>query len=239
MLRIAVCEDHPITAEEICQKIKQYSPMDAQILSFSDADAILSAIREYTFIPHIVFMDIELQTASSIQTAKNITSLLPDCQIIYLTNYMDYASQVYETSHIFFILKKEMDVWMPKALQKAIRCLDALDHFYLTIPSAKHPARIPQKDILYMERVLRNTEIHTLHLTFKSPDKLQELKGHLESWFSFSHRSFLVNCRHIVTMNRQSCILSNGAEIPVSRTYYKDLQKNFMRCMWEETDAEP
>ena len=40
-------------------------------------------------------------------------------------------------------------------------------------------------------------------------------------------------------MNRQSCILSNGAEIPVSRTYYKDLQKNFMRCMWEETDAEP
>ena len=106
MLRIAVCEDHPITAEEICQKIKQYSPMDAQILSFSDADAILSAIREYTFIPHIVFMDIELQTASGIQTAKNITSLLPDCQIIYLTNYMDYASQVYETSHIFFYFKE-------------------------------------------------------------------------------------------------------------------------------------
>ena len=116
MLTIAVCEDNPITSEEICQKIKQYSPMEAQIFSFSDDSDILAAVRERQFEPHIVFMDIELQGSSGIQTAKNITSLLPDCQIIYITNYVDYASQVYESSHIYFILKSQTDTYLPKAL---------------------------------------------------------------------------------------------------------------------------
>ena len=124
MLTIAVCEDNPITSEEICQKIKQYSPMEAQIFSFSDDSDILAAVRERQFEPHIVFMDIELQGSSGIQTAKNITSLLPDCQIIYITNYVDYASQVYESSHIYFILKSQTDTYLPKALQKAIALLE-------------------------------------------------------------------------------------------------------------------
>lgn len=72
MLTIAVCEDNPITSEEICQKIKQYSPMEAQIFSFSDDSDILAAIRERQFEPHIVFMDIELQGSSGIQTAKTL-----------------------------------------------------------------------------------------------------------------------------------------------------------------------
>ncbi len=158
MLTIAVCEDNPITSEEICQKIKQYSPMEAQIFSFSDDSDILAAVRERQFEPHIVFMDIELQGSSGIQTAKNITSLLPDCQIIYITNYVDYASQVYESSHIYFILKSQTDTYLPKALQKAIARLEELGRFYLAIQFGKTTARIPQKDILYMERVLRNTE---------------------------------------------------------------------------------
>lgn len=234
MLTIAVCEDNPITSEEICQKIKQYSPMEAQIFSFSDDSDILAAIRERQFEPHIVFMDIELQGSSGIQTAKNITSLLPDCQIIYITNYVDYASQVYESSHIYFILKSQTDTYLPKALQKAIARLEELGRFYLAIQFGKTTARIPQKDILYMERVLRNTEIHTRETIYRTPEKLNALKDNTESWFSFSHRSFLVNCRHIVTMNRQTCTLSDGSKIPVSRTYYKELQHNFMNCVWEE-----
>lgn len=233
MLTIAVCEDNLIASEEICRKIKQYSPMEAQIFSFSNDSDILTAVREHQLEPHIVFMDIELRDSSGIQTAKAITSLLPDCQIIYITNYIDYVSQVYETSHVYFILKSQMDTYFSKALQKAIAHLEELGRFYLSIQFGKSSARIPQKDILYMERVLRNTEIHTRETVYRTPEKLSILKENIESWFCFSHRSFLVNCRHIITMNRQSCTLSDGSKIPVSRTYYKELQHNFMNCVWE------
>lgn len=234
MLTIAVCEDNPIASREISQKIEQCSPMEAQVLSFSDAADILTAVREQKVEPQIVFMDIELRDSSGIQTAKDITSVLPDCQIIYITNYVDYASQVYESSHIYFILKSQIDTYLPKALHKAVARLKELEHFYLSIQFGKSSARIPQKDILYMERVLRNTEIHTRDASYKTTEKLHDLTDTVENWFCFSHRSFLVNCRHIITMNRQFCTLSDGTQIPVSRTYYKELQQNFMSCMWEE-----
>lgn len=234
MLTIAVCEDNPVTSKEICQKIDQHSPMETQIFSFSGADDILTAVREEDVRPQIVFMDIELRDSSGIQTAKEITALLPDCQVIYITNYIDYATQVYESAHIYFILKNQMDIYLPKALHRAILRLEELGRFYLTIHFGKNAARIPQKDILYMERVLRNTEIHTINSSYKTTEKLQILRDTVENWFCFSHRSFLVNCRHIITINRQSCTLSDGSKIPVSRTYYKELQQNFMNCMWEK-----
>lgn len=234
MLRIAVCEDNPITSEEVCRKIEHYCPTEVQIFVFSNGNDILTAVKKQNIIPQIVFMDIELGNSSGIQTAKDLTALLPDCQIIYITNYADYASQVYESSHIYFILKNELDMYLPKALHKAITCLEELGRFYLTIQFGKSIARIAQKDILYMERVLRNTEIHTLTATYKTPEKLNDLKQDVENWFTFSHRSFLVNCRHISTITRQTCTLSNGSKIPVSRTYYKELQYTFMNCMWNK-----
>lgn len=234
MLMIAICEDNPITSEEVYRKIEQYCPTEVQIQTFSDGSDILTAVREQKAVPQIVFMDIELGNSSGIQTAKDLTALLPDCQIIYITNYVDYATQVYESSHIYFILKNELDIYLPKALHKAIARLEELEHFYLTIQFGKSVARIAQKDILYMERVLRSTEIHTVALTYKTSEKLSDLKQQVESWFAFSHRSFLVNCRHISTITRQICTLSDGSKIPVSRTYYKDLQCHFMNCIWNE-----
>lgn len=125
-------------------------------------------------------------------------------------------------------------MYLPKALHKAIDCLEELGRFYLTIQFGKSIARIAQKDILYMERVLRNTEIHTVSITYKTSEKLSDLKQQVENWFTFSHRSFLVNCRHISTITRQICTLSDGSKIPVSRTYHKELQQTFMNCMWNK-----
>ena len=84
MLTIAVCEDNPIASREISQKIEQCSPMEAQVLSFSDAADILTAVREQKVEPQIVFMDIELRDSSGIQTAKDITSVLPIARLFIL-----------------------------------------------------------------------------------------------------------------------------------------------------------
>lgn len=234
MLRIAVCEDNPITSEEVCRKIEHYCPIKVQLLVFSNGNDILTAVQKHNIAPQIVFMAIELGNFSGIQTSKELTALLPDCQVIYITNYIDYVSQVYESPHIYFILKNKLDMYLPKALHKAITCLEELGRFYLTIQFGKSIARIAQKDILYMERVLRNTEIHTLSTTYKTHEKLCVLKQDVENWFTFSHRSFLVNCRHISTITHQTCTLSNGSKIPVSRTYYKELQYTFMNCIWNK-----
>lgn len=229
MLTIAICEDNTITTQEIKQKIKKYCPVPADILCFSDSFDILASIKKKENFPDIVFMDIELKTISGIQTAKDITALLPECQIIFITNYADYMSDVYETSHNYFILKKQMDKYIPHALTKSIKKLQELRHFHLVIQSGKNTIRLQQTEILYMERILRSTEIHTANHVFKCTEKLDNLHERLTDWFAFSHRSFLVNCRHIITFNHQFCTLSDGSEIPISRTFYHEIQEGFSR----------
>ncbi len=229
MLTIAICEDNTITAQEIRQKIGKHCPVPAEILCFSDSFDLFQAIKKKENIPDIVFMDIELKTISGIQAAKDITALLPECQIIFITNYVDYVSDVYAASHTYFILKKQMDRYLSDALTKSIRKLQELRQFHLIIQSGKDTVRLQQTDILYMERILRSTEIHTADRVFKCTEKLNSLHGRLTDWFAFSHRSFLVNCRHIVTYNHQFCTLSDGSEIPISRTYYPAIQEGFSK----------
>lgn len=231
MISIAICEDNIITAKEISQKIDQYCPDSHHIDIFTSAKELLTAVEQNRIILDILFMDIELGDDSGIQVSKKVNMFQPDCQIIYITNYMDYFKDVYETSHIYFILKKEMDRYIPMALEKVLHNLEEIQQKSLIIHSGKKSIRILQSKITYMERLLRTTEIHTKTDIYKTSENLVSLQARLCSWFVFSHRSYLVNSRHIVNLEHNSIILSDGSSIPVSRSHYKDVQGAFTQSV--------
>lgn len=55
---------------------------------------------------HILFMDIEMPGESGIDLAMEVNRKWPECRIIYLTNYWSYAMDVYETHHVYYIVKE-------------------------------------------------------------------------------------------------------------------------------------
>lgn len=231
MLSIAVCEDNTITAKEISKKINEYCPVPHHIDVFTSVSTLLSAIDQNNLIIDILFMDIELGKDSGIAAAKKVNTLQPDCQIVYITNYKDYFIDVYETSHTYFILKKEMDKYIPMALQQVLKKMEEIQQLSLIIHSGKNTIRILQSKIIYMERLLRTTEIHTKDSIYKTSEKLQSLQERLCPWFVFSHRSYLVNSRHIINLDHNSIICSDDSSIPVSRNHYKEVQLAFARSV--------
>ena len=46
---------------------------------------------------------------NGIELANELNSTLPECRIIYLTGYLDYAPDVYTTEHVWFVLKDRID----------------------------------------------------------------------------------------------------------------------------------
>lgn len=246
MISIAVCDDNKITAQEISEKVKEYCPVEAEVSVFYHTEDILSSVHNENNLYDIIFMDIEFDVSSGIEASKQINAWHPDCQIIYITNYMNYFTSVYETSHIYCILKKDMDVYLPAALQKAMRQIEKIKQFYLIIQSKQQHIRIPQNKILYLERIMRTTNIYTTDETYQTSEKLDALLERLCPWFCLSHRSYVVNGRHIMNLDRHHAILSNNASIPVSRTCYERLKQTFARCIGadgiyfakEETEGE-
>ena len=108
MISIAVCDDNEITAQEISEKVKQCCPIEAEVSVFYHIKDILFSIHNENKLFDIIFMDIEFDVSSGIEASKQINAWHPDCQIIYITNYTNYFTSVYETSHIYYILKKDI-----------------------------------------------------------------------------------------------------------------------------------
>ena len=176
---------------------------------------------------HIIFMDIELGDGSGIVMAQELNKSMPDAQIIYITQHLEYVSSVYESRHIYFINKQHMDTYIPRALELALKKLREQDNLYLEFDWSKEHYKIKQKDILYIERILRTTEIHTAARTFYTSEKINIIHQRLNRSFVISHRSYIINMNAITNLEKDCAIIKGNIKIPISRSHYKDVKREF------------
>ena len=149
----------------------------------------------------------------------------PFCQIIFLSSYLSYATEVYETEHIYFILKSQLHQRIGPALHQA---LTALGDRSVQITAQKDGSThvIALQDVLYLERNLRKTKVITqqgVFLTQESPETLISGSGH----FVRCHQSYWVNFRQIETMENDCFLLPGGLRVPISRTYRSTAREQF------------
>ena len=112
MISIAICDDNEITTQEIAKKVEQCCPVETEFSIFHHPKDLLDSMHAKEKAYDIILMDTEFESASGIEAVKQINAWHPDSQIIYITNHVTYFSSVYETSHIFYILKKDIDKYL-------------------------------------------------------------------------------------------------------------------------------
>lgn len=175
-------------------------------------------IHKKTFSAEIIILDIQMQQKSGIQIAEQINHIFPRCQIIFLTAYIDYATMVYETKHIYFVLKTQMEQMLPRAMDKALDVLNVEEPcLSFQLPSLN--VRIPLGKILYFEKNQHHTLIRTEIKDFTVPKSLRELAPLLGSGFLRCHGSYIVNLSHISQYSSTQFLLDNGMSIPIGRTF--------------------
>lgn len=232
MLRIAICDDNTVQLDIIQKELKKnikkeisYSidTFDGE-LSFSNM--LLSGTCPYD----IIFMDIDLgnSSISGINLIHKVNFLNPSCQVIYISQYLELASDVYDTQHIYFISKERLPELLVKSLNTAIRNLSrSEDACYLYLKNRKRQCKIPQNDILYMERNLRETTIVTRTEEFKTSEKIDLLLERLPSYFISCHRSFAINLKLVNSIQQYSASFPDGKTVPIGRTHYSSIKKAF------------
>ena len=201
--------------------------------SFLSGREFLKALSENVCQYNLVFLDIELEdkSISGIDLGQMINSRNPQTQLIFISQYLEYASDVYSTKHTYFINKNRLNDYLADALHAALKNLATGRKQYLTFKVKQTQLRIPADDILYLERNLRETFIYTGNKTYTTRDKLSELQQQLPSFFVCCHRSFLVNLHAVTSLHHAEIILNNGQGIPVSRAHYDDTKKAFSLLM--------
>ena len=102
--------------------------------SFLSGREFLKALSENVCQYNLVFLDIELEdkSISGIDLGQMINSRNPQTQLIFISQYLEYASDVYSTKHTYFINKNRLNDYLADALHAALKNLDTGRKQYLT-----------------------------------------------------------------------------------------------------------
>lgn len=229
MLNIAIIEDNPVHMEHLQNLLPDVIDETFTVSSFSSCSAFTKTLEEESGQFDIAFMDIELGEESGIHAAESAVKICPGLQIIYISQYLDYISSVYETKHLYFIYKPELDKYLKQAVDKAISVIHDLKSQVLEVSWNKEKFRILEKDIMYLERMLRTTVIYTPAKSYRSSSKISDLLPKLKDTFVQCQQSFVVNLNFVSSFQAKQLYLTNGKEIPISRRYRNSVMQELNR----------
>ena len=173
MYNVLLCDDNEVFLSETEKMITaEYKG----ILNVTISKTIAEALAEISEINmDIAVLDIEMDKESAIDRAKILNEKFPDCRIIYLTNHISYASDVYSTDHTYFVLKDDMDKNLPRAIEKAVNEKEAQKNDFITVSSKDRKRVLKICDILYCERTGRTTTVFLKDESFVSLENLDKL----------------------------------------------------------------
>lgn len=218
MLRIAICDDDKVHIRYIRKIVEETLKDQAVIVSeYGSANNLLFSIDGKNSAPDIALLDIQMPDIDGISLAKELNCSAPDCKIIFISSYISYAPDVYDTEHIYYVLKSQIEDRLPSALAKAIDSLTCT-LYYTMVKSGSSSIKVSSDDLIYIERNLHKSIVYTkngVYVTSQSPDNL--LSTFPEKLFVHCHQSYWVNVNAIQTMNSNSFKLANGTDIPISR----------------------
>lgn len=161
MLRISICDDERIHLRHTAELIDSaLAARSADISCFDSSEALLQAVVS-GYAPDIAVLDIQMGEMDGISLAKRLNALTPSCRIIFVTSYLAFATEVYSTEHVYFILKSQIDERIGSALEKAVSAIDADRGSGAMLPVKVRGGTelIPVKDVKYVERLGRKTHV--------------------------------------------------------------------------------
>ncbi len=139
-----------------------------------------------------------------------------------------YAIEGYEV-HAFGFLKKPVSYrQLSRCITEALRSIAKNEGCMITINHMANTERINTNDIIYIESFGHSMKIVTRNECLKSASTLSEFETRLKKHgFLKSHKSYLVNLRHVKKINDNTLTLSNGSEILLSRYRRKEFMSEF------------
>ena len=228
-MRIAVCDDAPISIGSIEAMLKQYSIEHLHaihsISTFLSANALLCYLEESNTDFDLYLLDIMMGDQNGIELAKNLRARGFRGKIVFLTASPDYALSAFSVKAAGYLLKPVNPEDLFPVLDEAVedfhlRRSSAYKFFSFRTPDGIFTTTF--QEILYVE-VMGHTPYYHLargsqrgsEMRISFEDSMAELIQ--SGCFVRPHRSYLVNAAHIISIGTGKLTLDNGASIPVAR----------------------
>ena len=232
MYRISVCDDNGGELEKICGMINDYTGsnnINAEIKAFSSGRELLEYEDRGPY-SDIYILDIIMPDMNGIQLGKAIRQKNAGAFIIFLTSSKDYALESYSVKAFSYLIKP---VEKENVAAELADCFSRIskppERFALKCSSGTVSVRA--EDIVYIEyynhrmiyRLAGGKTVESVYFRETFDSMIMDFVKN--GSFIKSSASYLVNMRHIKTVNAAGFIMSDGAVLTVTRKYAEARKK--------------
>lgn len=233
MLKIAVLDDQELylnKIEMITKNTLSGQGINYQLFKYSSAEALIYDLEE-NHKCDIYLLDIELPILSGLEVARKIREKYYDSVIIYITNYIEYAVEGYETNAYRYIPKKILEEKLPEAYFAVYEMLENKKKSFYIIENNHKIERIAYEDIFYVKKEQKYILFVHKHGISRERKTIAEFmaEARVVDAFVAVDRSYVINALHIMSLKNQQIHLRNGEQIPVSKPKLSYVKQEIMR----------
>lgn len=219
--------------------IREYLQAHGDIEIIGECENGLEALQALTdHDPDLIFLDIQMPKLTGLEVLELSGR---NSGVIFTTAYDQYALKAFDLHAVDYLLKPFSQQRFDEALSKGRKMLgqanpafhDLLAHNELeriVIRDRGQLHFIPVDQIDYVEAQDDYIQIHAAGKSHLKTQSLSELEAQLDSSkFVRIHRSYLIRLAALKGLQRcgkdaQVALLSNGTQLPISRTGYERLK---------------
>lgn len=229
MLRLAVCDDNQAVLDKIKALLDRHYEKEIRTELFTNTFSLETyLVDKIRGNIDVLIMDINIGEENGIMAAKNIQEKYPHIKIIFLTAYINYATEIFKVEPVYFLVKPIDAAKVYEAVDKAMDMIQNEQENAMMVNFRGEILKVRFSSIMFMESDRHVVKINTFTNTLTTSKKIADFLEELPENFCRCHQSYIVNMDKINKFSVSGIELNNGVIIPVSRNRYKESKEQFM-----------
>lgn len=230
--QIGLCDDEVYQIKVnglFLKEIASKNDMDLEYHGFSNG----TQLRKYLSNKEldILFMDIDLGEESGVELAAQLSRQYPKMVIAFVTGHREFMEEAFDMDAMGYLVKPYEIKRMESVLRKSLLQVSALKHSVkepeLVVIDENLRKKILCKDIIYIQRQQYRSMVVTAQREYCVYEPITALFERVGDGFIRPNQSEVVNINYISTIENNIVKLKNGMEMPIGRTYRKDVMLRY------------
>lgn len=239
--QIAYCDDELAAAQTFARRIIlefEKQGVHISLTCFNSPMRLLQSICAGCMFDAL-FLDIDMAEMDGITLCRRLhtRALMP--AVVFLSNKDEMVYQTFQVQPVRFLRKSRFATEIGETVCALLRRLERGQSESVVFDNGKQVYRLPVQEISFLEIMNQTLTIHLAGGTLCMKYKMNDAERMLAPYgFLRIHKSYLVNYRMIFSIRKESVLLDNGKELPLSRHRYTEVTMAFLersrRMMMEE-----
>ncbi len=234
MIRIAICDDQESITKALSQTIsKAFEGLGevAEVTCYQSGIALKKDIFSGAIFDAI-FLDIGMPDSDGITVAKRLKEYNCNALIIFVSARESHVYESFAAQPFRFLRKSAFKSEIGQTVKDIAEALKPKDSDSILIHFRQSFTKVNPYEIVYIEAENKTTKVVFINREMHAHMTLTDFETLLNDFgFIKTHRSYLVNYRYIVTIQKEDLILENQMTVPISRHRLSEVKNTFQRLV--------